>query len=97
MISEHRTSDFHLTGLALSVHREYSAFSAVQRFQFKTITADNSSEFANLSQLVELGVGIYFTHPYTSCEKELLNAITVCFGVSSRKEKALMIIQLMRY
>lgn len=36
---------------------------------FKTITADNGSEFANLSRLEEKGIGVYFTHPYTSCEK----------------------------
>ena len=36
---------------------------------FKTITSDNGSEFANLSELKELGIGVYFTHPYTSCEK----------------------------
>ena len=36
---------------------------------FKTITSDNGAEFANLSRLEEKGIGIYFTHPYTSCEK----------------------------
>ena len=36
---------------------------------FKTITSDNGSEFANLSRLEDKGIGIYFTHPYTSCEK----------------------------
>lgn len=36
---------------------------------FKTITADNGSEFSNLSELEKSGIGIYFTHPYTSCEK----------------------------
>ena len=36
---------------------------------FKTITADNGSEFANLSRLEAKGIGVYFTHPYTSCEK----------------------------
>jgi len=36
---------------------------------FKTITADNGSEFANLSNLEAKGIGVYFTHPYTSCEK----------------------------
>ena len=35
----------------------------------KTITTDNGSEFANLSNLEGQGIGIYFTHPYTSCEK----------------------------
>ena len=36
---------------------------------FKSITGDNGSEFGNLSKLEELGIPIYFTHPYTSCEK----------------------------
>lgn len=36
---------------------------------FKTITADNGSEFANLSSLEKQGIGIYFTHPFSSCEK----------------------------
>lgn len=36
---------------------------------FKTITSDNGAEFANLSRLEDKGIGIYFTHPYTSCEK----------------------------
>ena len=36
---------------------------------FKTITSDNGSEFADLSRLEDKGIGIYFTHPYTSCEK----------------------------
>ena len=35
----------------------------------KSITADNGSEFTNLSLIEELGVDVYFTHPYTSCEK----------------------------
>ena len=33
---------------------------------FKTITADNGSEFANLS---EIGVPVYFAHPYSSWER----------------------------
>lgn len=36
---------------------------------FKSITADNGSEFANLSKLEARGIQVYFTHPYTSCEK----------------------------
>ena len=37
---------------------------------FRTITTDNGSEFARLSEL-ETGTStkVYFTHPYTSCEK----------------------------
>ena len=36
---------------------------------FKTITADNGSEFEGLSELEEYGVSVYFAHPYTSCER----------------------------
>ena len=37
---------------------------------FKTITTDNGSEFADLSNLEEVSKTlIYYTHPYTSCEK----------------------------
>lgn len=36
---------------------------------FKTITADNGSEFDALSDLEEWGVGIYFAHPYSSWER----------------------------
>lgn len=36
---------------------------------FKSITADNGSEFADLSTLEAEGVNVYFTHPYSSFEK----------------------------
>ena len=36
---------------------------------FKTITTDNGSEFALLSEFERDGLGVYFTHPYTSWEK----------------------------
>ena len=37
---------------------------------FRTITTDNGSEFARLSELEsESSVKVFFTHPYTSCEK----------------------------
>lgn len=36
---------------------------------FKSITGDNGSEFANLSNIENNGISAYFTHPYTSCEK----------------------------
>jgi IS30 family transposase len=41
------------------------------RFQkvFKSLTADNGSEFAALSTLKEQGVGVYFTHPYSAFER----------------------------
>lgn len=37
---------------------------------FRTITTDNGTEFAQLSELEEgTHTKVYFTHPYTSCEK----------------------------
>ena len=37
---------------------------------FKTITIDNSSGFSRLSELEELSETlVFYTHPYTSCEK----------------------------
>ncbi len=37
---------------------------------FKTITTDNGSEFSRLSELEELAEAlVFYTHPYTSCEK----------------------------
>ena len=36
---------------------------------FKTITGDNGSEFADLSLLEDGNLKVYFTHPYSSCEK----------------------------
>ena len=47
----------------------FETFGDKYREVFKTITSDNGSEFANLSRLESKGIGIYFTHPYTSCEK----------------------------
>lgn len=36
---------------------------------FKTITADNGSEFERLAELEQYGVGVYFAHPYSSWER----------------------------
>lgn len=36
---------------------------------FKTITTDNGTEFANLSEAEQYGTYVYYAHPYTSCER----------------------------
>lgn len=37
---------------------------------FKTITTDNGSEFAGLSELEKMAdTFVYYAHPYTSCDK----------------------------
>lgn len=47
------------------------AFSEQFSQVFKTITSDNGSEFARLSELESGGTRVYFTHPYTSCERPI--------------------------
>ena len=52
-----------------ALHKVMSYF-AEQKYQvFKTITGDNGSEFAELSLLEDGKLKVYFTHPYSSCEK----------------------------
>src|SRR5699024_503934 len=47
----------------------FADYSDVQTY-FKTITADNGSEFSELSeQGKHLGIDIYFAHPYASWER----------------------------
>ena len=46
------------------------SYFAEQRDQvFKTITGDNGSELSGLSLLEDGKLKVYFTHPYSSCEK----------------------------
>lgn len=47
----------------------FSQFGDLWHEVFKTITTDNGSEFALLSELQDDDLRVYFTHPYTSCEK----------------------------
>ena len=49
-----------------ALHAEFGDhFSAV----FKTITADNGSEFENFAQTEQWGTKVYFAHPYSSWER----------------------------
>lgn len=75
---ERKTRDFSI--MRLPDKSADSVLGAFQKMQselgdyfskvFRTITTDNGSEFARLSEL-ETGTStkVYFTHPYTSCEK----------------------------
>ena len=49
-----------------SVMLHFESMSAVV---FKTVTGDNGSEFARLTELTSQGTKVYFTHPYSSWEK----------------------------
>ena len=46
-----------------------SYFSEQKDQVFKTITGDNGLKFAGLSLLENGKMKVYFTHPYSSCEK----------------------------
>ena len=56
-----------ITDAFLSLRNQY-----LEHFDevFKTVTTDNGSEFANLSQIETVAKTlVYYAHPYTSCEK----------------------------
>jgi len=48
-----------------SVLKEFNEYASAV---FKSITADNGSEFAGLSEMFGDRIDIYFTHPYSSWE-----------------------------
>ena len=52
-----------------ALKRLFSEYGDKYKEVFKSITGDNGSEFANLSNLEVKGIPVFFTHPYTSCEK----------------------------
>ena len=52
-----------------SLQQVMSSFGEQRDQVFKTITGDNGSEFAGLSLLENGKLKVYFTHPYSSCEK----------------------------
>ena len=62
----HKDADSVMTALEVLID-EYGE----ERFAeiFKTITADNGSEFERLSELEVLGTDVYFAHPYSSWER----------------------------
>ena len=75
---ERKTRDFSI--IRLPDKSSDSVLNAFQKIQselgdyfskvFRSITTDNGSEFSRMAEL-EAGIGtkVYFTHPYTSCEK----------------------------
>lgn len=52
-----------------AVRAEFESYKGCLSSVFKSITADNGSEFARLSELKKSGIAVYFTHPYSSFEK----------------------------
>lgn len=62
--AENHTAD----ALMDAVYAEFASYSGFPNSIFKSITADNGSEFIRLSELKEHGIAVYFTHPYSSFE-----------------------------
>lgn len=60
----------HTSEAIIEAVREVMSYFSEQKDQiFKTITGDNGSEFAGLSLIEDGKLKVYFTHPYSSCEK----------------------------
>lgn len=63
--AENHTAD----ALIDAVNTTFEPYKDCLNSVFKSITADNGSEFARLSELKSSGIAVYFTHPYSSFEK----------------------------
>ena len=60
-----------------TLHKQYSEH---WNEIFKTITTDNGSEFADLSNLEEVSnTLVYYAHPYTSCDKDIMGSFADSF------------------
>ena len=64
-----KAADHSAEAMQTAVKNAIDYFRDQYRDVFKSITADNGSEFAMLSELKELGIPVYFTLPYASLEK----------------------------
>lgn len=64
-----KVKDHTSKSLMESIKEEFKNYETNLNKVFKTITADNGTEFAELNELSKEGIEIYFTHPYSSYEK----------------------------
>ena len=65
LIAENHTNE----AMMAAFKAELNNYGEYKNRIFKTITADNGSEFTKLNELKEENIGVYFTHPYSSFEK----------------------------
>lgn len=52
-----------------AVYAAFESYKGCLSSVFKSVTADNGSEFTRLSELKKKDIAVYFTHPYSSFEK----------------------------
>ena len=64
-----KAADHTADSVQLAIQSVFSCFGSMASVVFKTVTGDNGSEFSRLTELAGQGVGVYFTHPYSSWEK----------------------------
>jgi IS30 family transposase len=64
-----RVEDHSATAVTSAIQKLKQEFGTYFSNVFKTITADNGSEFAELSAQETTGTKVYFTHPFSSWEK----------------------------
>ena len=64
-----KADDHTADSVQAAIRSVFSYFGSMAHSVFKTITADNGSEFSRLAELEAQGSKVYFTHPYSSWEK----------------------------
>ena len=64
-----KAADHTASSVQEAVRRVMNCFEGKVSDVFRTVTADNGSEFAQLTELTKQGTQVYFTHPYSSWEK----------------------------
>ncbi len=63
--AENHTSE----AIRAALEEVLSSFGSRTRQVFRSITGDNGSEFAGLSECAKRGISVYFAHPHSPCEK----------------------------
>ena len=64
-----KADDHTADSVQAAIERVFRYFGSMAPSVFKTVTADNGSEFTRLAELSAQGTSVYFTHPYSSWEK----------------------------
>lgn len=64
-----KAADHTADSVQAAIQSVVAYFGSMAQAVFKTVTCDNGSEFARLTELISQGTAVYFTHPYSSWEK----------------------------
>lgn len=64
-----KAADHTANSVQAAIQNVMDYFGSIAFAVFKSVTADNGSEFARLTELASQGIHVYYTHPYSSWEK----------------------------